>query len=180
MKKNQFKSSYLCSVSLFSLIKFYSVSASYYVPLGIEDRSIPYNAFRASSKWDKNHGPSRARLNTVKQGLKTGAWSAKHNNRAQWIQVDLGRRTTITQILTQGRQDYNQWVKTYTVSYSNNGRRFTSYRARGRVRVRLLIALYATPCKISNRAKFIEERNMSVSYHNTSLESLIIFLINYL
>jgi len=113
------------------------------VPIGIEDGSIPNRAITASSKWDNNHGPSRARLNTVRQGAKTGAWSAKHNNRAQWIQVYLGRRpTTITQILTQGRQDYNQWVKTYTVSYSNNGRRFTLYRVRGRVRVRFTVTLY--------------------------------------
>ena len=107
------------------------------IPLGIEDKKIPYSAFSASSKWNSNHGPSRARLNTVRQGHKTGAWSAKRNDRRQWIQVDLGTRTTVTQILTQGRQDANQWVKTYTVSYGNNGRKFVAYRAKGRVRVSL-------------------------------------------
>jgi len=110
-------------------------SARYYIPLGIEDKKIPYSAFRASTRWDKNHGPSNARLNTVRRGHKTGAWSAKRNDRKQWIQVDLGRRTRVTQILTQGRQDANQWVKTYTVSYSHNGRNFRAYRVGRRVRV---------------------------------------------
>ena len=49
--------------------------------------------------------------------------------------VDLKRRTLVTRILTQGRQDANQWVTSYTVSYSNNGRTFRSYTKRGRVKV---------------------------------------------
>ena len=49
--------------------------------------------------------------------------------------VDLKRRALVTRILTQGRQDANQWVTSYTVSYSNNGRTFRPYTKRGRVKV---------------------------------------------
>ncbi|EDO48094.1 predicted protein, partial [Nematostella vectensis] len=113
----------------------YSLDATNKVPIGIEDGKVPNRAFKASSSWDKYHGPSRARLNAVRKGAYRGAWSAKKNNRRQWIQVDLGQRTVITKILTQGRQDLNQWVKRYTVSYSRDGRRFRQYRIRGRTRI---------------------------------------------
>ena len=55
--------------------------------LGIQSGAIPDNAITASSQWDGNHGPDRARLNTAKAGAKTGAWSAKYNDAGQWIQV---------------------------------------------------------------------------------------------
>ena len=49
--------------------------------------------------------------------------------------MDLKRRTIIKRILTQGRQDSNQWVTSYSVSYSNNGNTFRPYTKRGRVKV---------------------------------------------
>lgn len=36
---------------------------------------------------------------------------------------------------SQGRQDANQWVKTYTVSYGMNGVDFTQYKENRRVKV---------------------------------------------
>ena len=39
----------------------------------------------------------------------------------------------MSKILTQGRQDYNQWVTSYKVASSNNGRTFKLYKRRGRV-----------------------------------------------
>ncbi|EDO45368.1 predicted protein [Nematostella vectensis] len=102
----------------------------------MQSRYIPDRSIRASSQWDRNHGPERARLHIRKGRGKTGAWSARHNNRRQWIQIDLRRRYVITMISTQGRQDYNQWwVTSYTISYSNTGKRFNTYRTRQGVRV---------------------------------------------
>ena len=37
---------------------------------------------------------------------------------------------------TQGRQDSNQWVKSFTLSYGMNGMDFTQYKDKGRVKVR--------------------------------------------
>ena len=51
----------------------------------------------------------------------------------------LGLQATITEILTQGRNNANQWVKTYTVSYSNDGLNFFAYCVDGVVKVRLLL-----------------------------------------
>ena len=47
----------------------------------------------------------------------------------------MGVVTRVKRIATQGRYDANQWVKSYTLSYSNNGIRFIPYRRGRRVQV---------------------------------------------
>ena len=44
-------------------------------------------------------------------------------------------QATVTEILTQGRSDSNQWVTCFTVSYSNDGLDFFAYRVNGVVKV---------------------------------------------
>ena len=75
-------------------------------------------------KWDPNHGPTNARLNRPSGGGKTGAWSAKRNDRNQWIQVTFPEVTKVTRVGIQGRYDYNQWVTKFKVSYSLDGINF--------------------------------------------------------
>ena len=53
-----------------------------------------------------------------------GAWVAKVSNKGQWLEVDLGETTKVTMVATQGRYDYDQWVKTYKVAYSIYGGHF--------------------------------------------------------
>ena len=107
--------------------------------IGSEDGKIPNRAFTASSQWDTYHRANRARLNSVATKRYRGAWSAKKNNRRQWLQIKLGRKTKITGVVTQGRQDANQWVITYSLSSSLDGRRFRPYRENGRVKVSLKV-----------------------------------------
>ena len=102
-------------------------------PLGMENRDLPDAQITASSEYDATHGPSNGRLNFKAGGGKTGAWSAKTNDVHQWLQVDLGQEMEVQAIQSQGRQDRYQWVKSYTVSYSNDGITFTAY---GQNRVR--------------------------------------------
>jgi len=98
-------------------------------PLGMENREITNAQITASSKFNAAHGTSNARLNFRAGGGKTGAWSARTNDVSQWLQVDLGKKTEVTGIKTQGRQDADQWVTSYTITYSNDGHTFTSYRS---------------------------------------------------
>ena len=104
-------------------------------PLGMESKKIPDDRISASSEWNANHGPSNARLNFQPAGGKTGAWSAKTNDVNQWLQVDFGDTKKVTAILTQGRQELDQWVKTYTVSYSQDGSTFIDYKQNGQKKV---------------------------------------------
>jgi hypothetical protein len=115
----------------------------YRLALGIEDRRIPERAFSSSSNWDNNHRASNARLNFIRRARRTGGWSARHNKRGQWLQVDIGSLARVTGIATQGRQDTKQWVTRFYVSYSTDGRRFFPYRiGRRKVVSRIQILLF--------------------------------------
>lgn len=105
------------------------------VPLGIRDGRVTRAMFTASSMYNHYYGPWSARLQAQNRGSTKGGWLAKYRNTRQWLQIDLGATSRVKRIATQGRYDANQWVKSYTVSYSNNGVRFYPYKHGRRVKV---------------------------------------------
>lgn len=115
-----------------SLVLLFNISVKNRLPLGVEDRRIPDSALSSSSRWDGYHGPHQCRLNTQRRGRYRGAWSARANNRHQWLQIDVGCQAVVYGIATQGRQDLGQWVKTYRVMSSRDGVRWRWYRVRRR------------------------------------------------
>ena len=96
----------------------------------------------ASSEWDKYHNSRLSRLGTVKRGRYRGAWSARHNNHHQWLKVDFRRPMKIKKIVTKGRQDTNQWVTRYQVTYSQDGTHWTMYRYKSNDVVRIISGTY--------------------------------------
>lgn len=46
-------------------------------------------------------------------------WCASGNSVGQWIQLDNGKIGSISGVITQGRGDYDQWVKTFKVKYKD-------------------------------------------------------------
>ncbi|XP_031566311.1 EGF-like repeat and discoidin I-like domain-containing protein 3 isoform X2 [Actinia tenebrosa] len=105
-----------------------SGEGSCFVPLGVEDGRVPGQFFSASSIASNHYKAEYSRLNSVASGARKGAWAAKVANVNQWLQVDLGRPSTVTKIVTQGRQDALQYVQSYKVSYSFDGSHWTYYR----------------------------------------------------
>lgn len=98
----------------------------------MESRTIKDAQITASSEWDRNHAAIQGRLNFQKSGIKQGAWSAKFNDKNQWLQVDLqAMYTKVTAIASQGRHQSNQWVTKYTLQFSNDGKTFQNYREQG-------------------------------------------------
>ena len=77
----------------------------------------------------------RQRLNAKQAGM--GAWSAVKNDVNQWIQVDFKNKAIVTNILTQGTNSttFYQWVKSYTVYYSNGRIDVAPYKKGGEVKV---------------------------------------------
>ncbi|CAH1802526.1 unnamed protein product [Owenia fusiformis] len=71
----------------------------------------------ASTTHSSSHGTQRSRLDTQAGGGQTGAWSVGTNNINQWIQADLGEVRVVAGVVTQGRQDMGQWVKSYKFIY---------------------------------------------------------------
>ena len=82
----------------------------------MEDGRISDSRITASTTQSEEYSTRNARLNGP------SSWTARHNDPNQWIKVDLDSDKTITAIATQGRRD--DWVKTFTVSYSSDGQRF--------------------------------------------------------
>ena len=53
------------------------------------------------------------------------AWSAKENTIGQWMQINLGKTTCVTGVITQRRKNIDQRVTSYKLSYSIDGISFT-------------------------------------------------------
>ena len=56
------------------------------------------------------------------------AWYARTQDQNQWLQVKFAQRVEIRRVATQGRPNSNQWVKSYTLTYSSDGLLFYQYR----------------------------------------------------
>ncbi|XP_044171674.1 uncharacterized protein LOC114977630 isoform X3 [Acropora millepora] len=101
--------------------------------LGMESRTIKNAQITASSQWDQNHAAIQGRLNFQTSGIKQGAWSARFNDKNQWLQIDLQAvYTKVTAVASQGRHQSNQWVTKYTLQFSNDGIFFQNYREEGK------------------------------------------------
>ena len=103
------------------------LSIACFHPLGMESRIITDGQIKASTEYNAAHGATNGRLNFKPGGGKTGAWSALQNDVHQWLQVDLEIKTEVSGIKIQGRQDTDQWVTNFTISYSSDGTTYTSY-----------------------------------------------------
>lgn len=83
-----------------------------------------YSRCKASSVWGNDrigHSHGLGRLNSRQ------AWSARHNKKGQWWQMDAGSAKPIVGLRTQGRKggSNNQRVTSYKVKTSLNGRSWT-------------------------------------------------------
>lgn len=111
-------------------------------PLGMKNGRIHANQITASSMWDRNHGPSNARLYWRRTRARTGAWSARHNNHYQWLLVDFKRPMRVVKIAIQGRQDARQWVTKFFVAYSQDCAHFAEYKEHSNRKVCISIYQY--------------------------------------
>ncbi|CAB4016564.1 Hypothetical predicted protein [Paramuricea clavata] len=103
-------------------------------PLGMTSGKIPDDAITASSVDSSNYKPSYARL--TKAGSSCSWAPTRAGQIGSWLQVDLGQLSTVTGIATQGIcSSANQWVKSYSVSYSNVPNSWTPYKESGNVKV---------------------------------------------
>ncbi|XP_048578674.1 uncharacterized protein LOC5512447 [Nematostella vectensis] len=112
------------------------------VPLGLSNGVIPDTGIRVSSVQDRYHTGGQARLGNLKHGKQGGAWCPKKSDAKQYMEVDLGGTATIMQVATQGYPgDENvapkdmRWVKSFTLSYSDDGKKWTPYTESGKVKV---------------------------------------------
>ncbi|KAM9844451.1 contactin-associated protein-like 4 [Aulostomus maculatus] len=87
--------------------------------------NLPPSAFRSSSQLSSSHAPGFAKLNR-REGA--GGWSPLTSDRYQWLEVDLGERTKITAVATQGRYGSSDWLTSYLLMFSDTGHNWKQYR----------------------------------------------------
>ncbi|XP_009679281.2 contactin-associated protein-like 4 isoform X1 [Struthio camelus] len=87
--------------------------------------ALPQSSFSSSSELSSSHSPGFARLNR-RDGA--GGWSPLVSNKYQWLQIDLGERTEITAVATQGGYGSSDWVTSYLLMFSDSGRNWKQYR----------------------------------------------------
>ncbi|XP_040010635.1 EGF-like repeat and discoidin I-like domain-containing protein 3 [Xiphias gladius] len=104
--------------------------------LGMEGGIISNQQITASSTHRALFGlqkwyPYFARLN--KKGL-VNAWTAAENDRWPWIQINLQRRMRVTGLITQGAKRIGspEYVKSYKVAYSDDGKTWRTYKVKGK------------------------------------------------
>ncbi|ELT93510.1 hypothetical protein CAPTEDRAFT_77234, partial [Capitella teleta] len=88
---------------------------------------VPDNRMTASSEWSEFHGPQRARMDAVKEGLFNGGWVAQTWSSNQWIQVEFDEPMLVQKVKTKGRDDYTQWVESYLLLFGLDGQQWETY-----------------------------------------------------
>ncbi|XP_048390046.1 contactin-associated protein-like 5 isoform X2 [Stegostoma tigrinum] len=86
---------------------------------------LPQSAFCSSSVLSSSHSPGFAKLNR-RDGA--GGWSPRDSDKYQWLQIDLGERTEITAVASQGRYGSSDWVTSYVLMFSDTERNWKQYR----------------------------------------------------
>ena len=129
-------------------------------------------ALSASTYYNYHLAPWMGRINSIR------SWSARVNNKGQWLQINLGNKARVTGIATQGRRDANQWVTSYVLSYGDVFA-FKAYREKRKIRVCNCFAVYtwinALPTKIR-----VVSKNHGLILNNTFLNWYVIVTINNL
>nr|XP_061795439.1 contactin-associated protein-like 4 [Nerophis lumbriciformis] len=87
--------------------------------------NLPPSAFSSSSQLSASHAPVFAKLNR-RDGA--GGWSPQASDSSQWLEVDLGERTTITALSTQGRYGSSDWLTSYLLMFSDTGHNWKQHR----------------------------------------------------
>jgi len=92
------------------------------VAAGLESGAIPDSQLSASSFLLSHTKADSGRLNMAGSN-----WIADGSDTNPYFQVDLGRIEIVSAVASQGRQDFPQWVLTYSIQYSNDNVNFTDY-----------------------------------------------------
>uniref|UniRef100_A0A3Q1I0V5 Uncharacterized protein n=1 Tax=Anabas testudineus TaxID=64144 RepID=A0A3Q1I0V5_ANATE len=87
--------------------------------------NLPPSSFTSSSQLSSSHAPGFAKLNR-REGA--GGWSPLTSDRYQWLEVDLGVRTKIAAVATQGRYGSSDWLTSYLLMFSDTGHNWKQYR----------------------------------------------------
>jgi hypothetical protein len=101
------------------------------IPLGMENKQIKDHQINASSelydaKYPDRYAAANGRLQATMYS-RHSAWIGEANVN-QWFEVNFIYNTTVKAIMTQGRRDYDRWVKYYQIKYRNHTSELEDYK----------------------------------------------------
>ena len=99
--------------------------------LGMQSGSIPDNRITASSELNVNTPAKNGRLNYTAGS----SWCASTSDSNPYLQIDLQTLHIICAVSTQGNSQADDWVKTYTLQSSKDGKTWKNYEDNGIVKV---------------------------------------------
>ena len=102
----------------------------------MENMQIMDEQITVSSRNGNNLMVYYGRLNLLPGNISMGTWSVQYGNDQQWLQVDFKKKMAIGKVATQGRGDQDEWVISYSLSYSLDANQFEEYKHCGHVKVR--------------------------------------------
>ena len=138
----------------------------------MQNGQIPDSALSASTSYSTSSmPPGNGRLHFQSKSGKYGAWAVSTNDKFQWFLVDFGSFTKVTALSTQGRQDGDWWVKTYSLSFSYDGVFFQDYQENNVTKVtEVLTVLSVSVKKIES---LIARRRLKEAHSVTDILSLV-------
>jgi hypothetical protein len=82
----------------------------------------------SSTAKDQTTRAVNARLNLeAVVGNRTGAWIALDTDLQPWLRIDFVANITLAVISTQGREDADEWVTSYEISFGMDPKRYEYY-----------------------------------------------------
>ncbi|XP_032233952.2 EGF-like repeat and discoidin I-like domain-containing protein 3 isoform X4 [Nematostella vectensis] len=99
--------------------------------LGMEDYRIKDDQITQSSYYFDYYMGKYARLNLDANSTSPRAWIAHGSDPEKWIQIDLKRLVIVTKVQTQGSTGADNWITSFTISYSLDGTNWSVYQEGG-------------------------------------------------
>ena len=112
--------------------------------LGMQYGSIPDNRITASSELNVSTPAKNGRLNYTAGS----SWCGSTNDSNPYLQIDLQTLHIICAVSTQGNSQADDWVKTYTLQSSRDGKTWANYAENGSVKVSFRIHKQLHPSDI--------------------------------
>ena len=95
--------------------------------LGMQNKEIPDTAITASTEDDSETKAYYGRLHFLRGRWRAGGWVAQSKDKDQFLQVNFGGWRKVTRVVIQGREDEDQWVKKFSLSYGYDSVFFQDY-----------------------------------------------------
>ena len=98
----------------------------------MQNGQIPDSAITASTEY---YSAFNGRLHFLYSSGRVGGWVAWLNDKNKFLQVHFSDWRKVTRVAIQGRQDYDQWVESFSLSYGYDSVFFEDYKEDGVKRV---------------------------------------------